>query len=353
MAAVACGGRLPLPALDQVDRVRASDGVAESAGLAPDSYARAEQARLDALRAHAAGDDVAATLAAERATAAYATALAAARTARATLEMAAARKSLDDGVVQLQSLEASRTKLEADAVELEKALVIAQGRLRPASSGPALREREAARRVAAEALVTQARLICGCAKLVSPDAEGLGAAESAIASVREGQGPSARGPALVDAAARSRAGCLNVLVRARRASANAVALSDQLLSELSAAGSFNPSIDERGIVVALRDAYRGTQLSDDGSKRLAELGQVAATHPKFAVQVVVHDAVPQATGDVDGRRADAAVRALVAAGASPSSIAPELAGVHAPVADPVDPRSRPRNERLEVVFVPK
>jgi hypothetical protein len=77
---------------------------------------------------------------------------------------------------------------------------------------------------------------------------------------------------------------------------------------------------------------------------------VAAAHPSFGLQVVVHDSTPQAI-DADAQRAKAAVRALVEAGAKPSSIAQELAGTRAPVADPTDPRVRARNERLEVVFV--
>src|SRR5580692_9374989 len=98
LALVACAGcatQLPLPALDQVDRVRSSQGVASSAELAPDLFSRAEQARADAHAAHAAGDDVAATLRAERATAAYTAAVASARTVRATLELASAQHDLD------------------------------------------------------------------------------------------------------------------------------------------------------------------------------------------------------------------------------------------------------------------
>ncbi len=293
----------------------------------------------------------AATLHAERAMAAYAAAIAEARGARAALETASAQNTLDEAAVQLQSLQTSRSRLEADVAELEKVLLLAQQRLEPAPSGPALRERETARHVAAEALLTEARLICASAKLVSPSAEGLGAAEADVASARDGTAGSSGAPASIDRAARCRTACLSVLVRARRTSTNAVAISDQLLAELSAAGSWSPSADERGIVVALRDAYRGPGLSDDASRRLAKLGQVAASHPAFAVQVVVHDSAPQAGDAEDARRAAAAVRALVAAGAAPSSVASELAGARAPVADPTDPRSRGRNARLEIVFV--
>jgi hypothetical protein len=127
-------------------------------------------------------------------------------------------------------------------------------------------------------------------------------------------------------------------------------LTDELFTELSAAGSYGPNTDERGVVVALRNAYRGAQLTDEAAHRLAELGRVAAAHPSFGVQVVVHDATPQPV-DTDAQKAKAAVRALVEAGAKASSVAQELAGTRAPVADPTDPRVRSRNERLEIVFV--
>jgi hypothetical protein len=77
---------------------------------------------------------------------------------------------------------------------------------------------------------------------------------------------------------------------------------------------------------------------------------VAAAHPAFAVQVVLHDATPQ-SGDADAERAKAAVKALVAAGANASNVAQEPVGTGAPVADPNDSRVRGRNERLDVVFV--
>jgi hypothetical protein len=348
-ALAACAGRLPLPALDEVDRVRASQGVAGSVEVRAGALCRAERARLDAYEAHAAGDDVAATLRAERATAAYADAMAVARTARATLEIAAAQGALDDETARLASLVSSRTRLEADAADLEKVQQLIQQRLQTAPSRTASPEREAARRVAVGALVMEARLICGAARLVSENADGLGAAEAALASFDPHRGDSSQ-PARIDAAGQCRAACLDVLVQARRASTNAVVLTDELFTELSTAGSYGPSTDERGVVVTLRNAYHGVQLTDDAAHRLAELGRVAATHPSFGIQVVVHDSTPQAI-DTDTQKAKSAVRALVEAGAKPSNVAQELAGTRAPVADPTDARVRPRNERLEVVFV--
>lgn len=353
LALAGCAAQLPLPALDQVDRMRASQEVAGSAEVAPELYARAERARLDAHTAHAAGDDVTATLRAERATAAYADAMASARTARATLEVAGAQGALDGATARLQSLVSSRARLEADVADLEKVQQLAQQRLQTAPSRPSSPDREAARRVAVAALLTEARLLCGAARLVSESADGLAAAEKALASFNEQRRDGASGSTPIDAAAQCRVDCLDVLVRARRArGGESMTLTDQLFSELSAAGSWLPRMDERGVVVTLREAYRGVQLTGEGAHRLADLGQVAAAHPTFGLQVVVHDAAPQSS-ETDTQRAKLAVKALTAAGANPSTIAYELAGARAPVADPTDPRWRARNDRLEVVFVAK
>ncbi len=352
LALAACGGQLPLPALDQVDRVRASQGVTGSAALAPDLYTRAEQARADAHEAHAAGDDVAATLRAERATAAYTGAVASARTVRATLEVASAQRDLDAATAQLQSLVSSRTRLEADVADLEKAQQLAQQRLQTAPSRPASPEREAARRVAVASLLMQAHLLCSAARLVSDKADGLASAESSLGSWNESRREPSPRAASIDGAGQSRADCLDVLVRARRATGSDISLADRLFTELSADDSWAPHQDERGVVVTLRGAYRGGDLTADAAHRLADLGRVASAHPTFGLQVVVHDATPQPS-DADAQRAKAAVKALVAAGANASNVAQELASTRAPVADPTDPRSRARNERLEVVFVPK
>ena len=47
---------------------------------------------------------------------------------------------------------------------------------------------------------------------------------------------------------------------------------------------------ERGVIVTLRSMFQGTKLTDDGEAKLESLGRVAAAHPGFGVQVVVHDA---------------------------------------------------------------
>jgi outer membrane protein OmpA-like peptidoglycan-associated protein len=125
------------------------------------------------------------------------------------------------------------------------------------------------------------------------------------------------------------------------------------LSELSAAGGWDPARDERGVVVTLRDVFNGTSLTLPASKALAELGRVAAAHPSFALQVVVHDAVAPSPADqaADALRAQAAAAALVAAGAQPARVKPEVAGARAPIVDPANAQHRGRNARVDVVFV--
>jgi hypothetical protein len=351
----ACGGAaIRVAAIDQMEQVRDSAGAREGAGLAPEAFARGEQERDLARRSHQGGDDVAAGLHAERAIAAYGHALVVARSARATVDLAGAQKALDDATAQEQALEASRAKLEHDAEELERRVHSARERLLPASIGPASPEREAARGVAARSLTMQARLLCGAARLAAPDAAGLADADSDIHSLDERLAKSQR-PAPIDDAVRVRARCLDFLTRARRGTSN-VEAADALLAELSAAGGWDPGRDERGVGVTLHDAFRGAALAAPIDGKLRELGRVAAAHPAFALQVVVHaasggGAASQTIDAVDAKRAEAAVQALAAGGATSSRIRSELAGTRAPIVDPSDVKSRGRNERLEVVFV--
>jgi len=347
-----CGSAtIQIAALDDMERARGGTGTQEGARLAPEAYARAEQERRIALEEHAAGDDTGAVLHAQRAVAAYAHAVGVVRLARATAELADAQKSLDDATAQAQTVEASRAQLDHEAAELDDRVRLARGRMLPASSAPATGEREAARLVSARALGVEARLLCDAARLVATDAGGVVEADGELTKL-ESRLASGAHPAPIDDAAHVRARCLEVLTRARRASGDDAGTSDALLSELSASGGWDPVRDERGVVVTLHDAFRGLELGADALKRLSDLGRVAAAHPGFALQVVVHDAQPpRPKDDADARRAAAAVQALVTGGAAAARIKPELAGSRAPVVDPADARQRGRNERLDVVFV--
>ncbi|HXX67009.1 MAG TPA: hypothetical protein VEK07_07505 [Polyangiaceae bacterium] len=361
--------------MDEVERARSSEVARDGARFAPEEYARAERERALSRQAHAAGDDVAANLHAEHALAAYQHAAVVARLSRAASEQSEAQTLLDQATAQLASINAERAKLEHEADDLDQRARAVRERLIPATSASTTAEREAARTTAARSLVAGARLLCGAARLMKPDADGLAAATSDI-SVLEGrlEGSPARStpgalaagavssssppPLLpIDDAARARARCLELLASARRDRDRVVdgaSGADGLLAELSASGGWDPVRDERGVVVTLWGGYRGTDLVEPAATKLTALGRIASAHPAFALQVVVHDATPAArggSGDLDARRGEVAVQALVAGGASPSRIDVEAAGTHLPIADPSDARQRLRNDRLEVVFV--
>jgi hypothetical protein len=354
-AFAACGGGpLHVAAIEDMERARSAAGTSEGASLAPEAYARAEQERAIALQQHAAGDDVGAALHAQRSVAAYEHARVVGRLARATTDLADAQKTLGDATAQAQDVEASRARLEREATDLEQRVHVARDRLLPAQSEAASGERAAARMVAARALAVEARLLCDAARLVAADAAGAADADAELAKVEDRLAKGVR-PAPIDDAARVRARCMDVLTRARRgiaAGGDSAGASDALLSELSAAGGWDPARDERGVVVTLHDVFRGNDVVEAAAAKLKELGRVAAAHPGFALQVVVHDAQPpRPKDDVDSRRAEAAARALVDGGATAARVKTELAGARAPLVDPGDAKQRARNERLDVVFV--
>jgi hypothetical protein len=348
--------------LDEVERARTTDAAKDAAARAPEAYARAEQERAFARQAHAVGDDVAANLHAERAMAAYGHAAAVARLSRAIADLADAQKELDDATAQEQTLAASRAKLELEAQDLERRAEVARNRLLPAASGQAASDREAARLTAARSLAVEARLLCGAARLIGPATADLPDAQGEVDKLDARLNPASSAPPaaakagaraeIIDDAGLARAHCLEVLTRSRRAAGRDQGDADALLSELSASGGWDPTRDERGVVVTLRGAFQGGKLTDDAETKLESLGRVAAAHPGFGVQVVVHDAQPPAAKDAtDAQRADATVKALVTGGAATARVKAELAGARAPAVDPSDLRLRTRNERVDVVFI--
>jgi hypothetical protein len=336
-----------------MERVRTSPGVDAAAKLAPEPFAKAELERADARKASHDGDEVSASLYAGQAIASYTDALVLARLARATIENDRASSDLARDEARANKLAAERGDAEHEAEELEKKLTIAREMLTPSLSGRADPAREAARLVAARTLAAQARLLCGAARLVSPSLDGLDALDKEVDQLDRGLKDTGK-RADIDAAARTRAACLGLLTRARRTSAaSPQAEPDTLLSELSASGQFEPSRDERGVVIVMRDAFKGTSLTARASTALAELGRVASSHPSFAVQIVVHDATAPTAEEAaaDNQRGQAAALAIVAGGASAAHVKAETAGSRFPIVDPGDAAHRARNARLEVVFV--
>jgi flagellar motor protein MotB len=337
-----------------MDRVRSSPTVRDGARFAPQEFMFAENERALSRKASGDGDEVAASLYAEQAIASYTDAVALARLARATIEMDKANADLARDDARAEKLAAERTEAELLANELAKRLKIAEGALTPVSSGRADPEREAARFVAARALAAEARLLCGAARLLSPSVDAQGALDKDVNALDAQLDKPGKGLAPIDTAARARAACLALLTHARRTSdASQESDPDVLLSELSASGQFEPSRDERGVLIVLRDVFTGTSLTPQASKALGELGRVAGAHPSFAVQIVVHDANPPSASEAsaDTQRAQAAAAAVVSAGVPASRVKAETVGARAPLVDPQDARHRGRNARLEVVFV--
>jgi outer membrane protein OmpA-like peptidoglycan-associated protein len=333
--------------------------------LAPQRFAEADLELRLAKEANASGDATGAELHADRAVAAFADAVALARLARATEDEAQASDALAKATELAQRYAAQRKATDREADDLEKQLRIVREAQLPASSGATEPDREKARIVAAKALTTQARLLCSAARLVSPQAPGLAEAESGAATLEKqleaGTAPASskdkNKPNAIDAAGRARAACLTSLTKARRAAPADADTVDTLLSELSRADAakheLSPARDERGVVVTLRSAFKGTALTPEAESTLKDLGRVAAAHPQFGVQIVVHDATAPSAADMqaDAKRGESVSKALTDGGAASAKLKVELAAARAPVVDPQDTKHRDRNARIEIVFV--
>ncbi|MDB5214479.1 MAG: hypothetical protein JWO86_2406 [Myxococcaceae bacterium] len=355
--------------VDEAQRMRAGLGGRDAQTLAPQAFAAADQELKLAKEAQASGDAKGAELHADRALATYNQAIALARLARATQDEATANEALARASGEAQKYATQRKAVDREADDLEKKLRVVREAQLPPTSGPADPERERARVVAAQALVTQARLLCSAARLVSPQAPGLADAENAVTAL-EKQIDSSKTAVTIDPAARSRAACLTSLTKARRTAGSDSDQADTLLGELSqAAGQgagdaaastgtpkhadLAPARDERGVVVTMRSAFRGEKLTPEAEVSVKDLGRVAAAHPTFAVQVVIHDAQAPSAADVatNRKRGESITQALVAGGIAATKVKVEQAGNRAPVVDPKDARHRDRNARVEIVFV--
>ncbi len=374
-AASACAP-VPRPqVLSQIDAVRGGAAATEASNLAPGAYAAAEKLRKEANAAFTAGDNAGAQILGERALAAYAHAQALSRIARAEAGADAAQLVLTSSKKEVGGLDTEQTRLAAEADALELKLRVARDAQPIEPSGRADPERERARAAAAKALALQARLLCAAARLLqsapppatpmqsagpAPDPKQLEEATAALTRVEAqlGVGEGAKppsGPAPIDEATRARAGCLAALTAVRRAATpvtKAPGAGDTLLSELSAMGTLSPSRDDRGVFVAFRGVFDGRgALVPAASARLAEIGKIAAAHPTFPVEIVVHDDKPVPARDEAAQRArGAAVAKAIADTARGARIETILAGNAAPVVDPAG-ADRARNARVEIVFV--
>ena len=349
-----------LARVNEADRMRGGLVGHDVEKLAPQAFAIADQELKLAKEAQAKDDAPSAELYAERALAAYGHAIALARLARATQEEAAANEALAKATAEASAYATQRKAVDHEADDLEKKLRVAREAQLPLASGTADPERERARVVAAHSLVVQARLLCSAARLVSAQAPGLPEAETAVSSL-EKQIDGGKSPVAIDPAARARVGCLSSLTKARRPSTSDVDKTDALLAELTqardpkkgAAADLTPSRDERGVVVTMRSIFKADKLSTEAEGSLKDLGRVAAAHPTFAVQVVLHDATTPSAAETSAnqKRGEAIAKALADGGLAAVKVKVEQAGARAPVVDPKDPRHRERNARVEIVFV--
>lgn len=348
-----------LARVGEADRMRGGLVGKDVEKLAPQAFAIADQELKLAKEAQAKDDAPSAELYAERALAAYGHAIALARLARATQEEASANEALAKANAEASAYTNQRKAVDQEADDLEKKLRVAREAQLPLASGSADPERERARVVAAQSLVTQARLLCSAARLVAAQAPGLQEAETAVSSL-EKQIDGGKSPVAIDPAARARAACLSSLTKARRASTSDVDKTDALLSELTQArdpkkpaADLTPARDERGVVVTMRSVFKAEKLSPEAEGSLKDLGRVAAAHPTFAVQVVLHDATAPGAAETSAnqKRGEAIARALADGGLAAVKVKVEQAGARAPIVDPKDPRGRERNARVEIVFV--
>lgn len=374
-------GCAPIPPphiLGEVDQVAESPAILDAKTHAAPAWAAAEKRRKEAHEALENDRYSDAQIMAEEANALYRSAASLARVTKAVIRKETAGQRADLASTELASVDGDLARETAEVTALEQRLKVAQGAEPTATSGKANPEREAARRDAARALGVEGRLLC-----LSARALGAGAAPAAKApSDTAPEDPAAPGvvsrdlaesearlaeldaslaktdkPVAIDLATRSRASCLSVLVRARRASATAatVGSADALLEEVGAMSAksgtgLEPSRDERGVAVTLRRALEGDNIASSAKPRLEELDRVAAAHPTFGLAVIVHTDKPIS----DGERAAWDARAAKIADAFKSVPAKKRVVFVAGDAVPLVPKGstdRAKNARVEIVFI--
>ena len=345
-----CASSHPRPAsLDEATAIARSPSAQQAAELAPVTFAEAEKLRRDAEAAQAAGDTASAQILAEQAIATHARAAAQGRSVRASHDLDESRAPLDAATAELAALRQQQQQVAADVDTLETRIKVARESLPVTASGPADAARNAARREAAQALETEARLLCLSTRLLAPDTESLKAADERLTALGKALADP-KTPAPIDDALAARAGCLGALTAARRqAAATPAGSGDALLAELSRQGSFAVRREDRGVVVTLRDVFAGEALASSATPTVETLARVAAAHPTLPVILVVHDAEAQRGSQRDAQRG-AALKSAIGKQRT-TGVEVMLAGTTRPLVDPKNTKDRARNERVEVIFV--
>jgi outer membrane protein OmpA-like peptidoglycan-associated protein len=395
LAGMGCAAPARPPAMARVAQVRASPAAAEAETWAPQAHAHALALEERAEQAFQSGDAEGADLLAEQAIAVHEHAWVLTRLARAERRRLDAEAELDEQRRALGELRAQHQRLAAEAASLELRSQVLESALPLPPHEAAAPERQQARRRAAETLSAQARLLCVGARL-------LGERERVVAPIRrldelDEKLAAATGSRLLETATELRAECLAVISAVRRhnsaptahpsgpgrtgaaapapasptnaagtvgaASSSTVAdratapvavahpspiPADMLLDELSAAGA-EPSRDERGVAVSLRELF-GTDgsLTETARAEIARYAEVAGRHPDFPVLLVGHSGSAGGKGDVE-RQLAAVSTAL--AGSGVSKIEVWSVGDREPLLPARSPTARARNQRIELVFV--
>lgn len=342
---VACASA-PRPAImTQVEQVRLSPSSALSAQWAPQEHARALELEQRAEAELRAGDVKASELLAERALVAHEHAAVLTRLAQAEQRRIAADAELAARQKEMSELQTQQQRLSGEASGLELQAKVLRGAMPLTAHGVATAERRAARRVAAGAVATQARLLCLAAGMLQGKdtiAQQLAALDQLDQDVAKRTGND-----VLERAMRQRSECLGRVTQARQAAAER-APSDGLLSELSAAGA-QPSRDDRGVVVVLRDLFdAGGALSASGRASLERLAAVAKSHPEYPLLVVGHASSAREASTV-GKQLDVLKTTLSELGAA--KLEAHNAGTQQPVLPGASPRAAERNQRFDIVFV--
>jgi outer membrane protein OmpA-like peptidoglycan-associated protein len=337
-----------------VSLTRAADAerapaVVQAKSQAPQAHARAQDLLRRAEAAYSDGKQADAELLGEHALAAYRRAVIEGRLAAAEGRKAEAEAKLADAERALANLDEQNRRAISETENLELKLKVVREILPVPASEAASGDRERARLDAARSFALEARLLCASARLLEPERSSLAPHFAKLDELDRAIAGKAL-PAPLDAARTERTSCLRELTLARRPVTQrspATPQADALLSELSGSG-LSPTRDDRGVVVTLRDVFKGNDITSAGKDRLQALGRVAKTHPAFPVLVVVHSG-RGGTPERDEKRAKDAASLLTEHGAG--RVESHGAGSAQPVLSNDLAASASRNERVEVVFV--
>jgi hypothetical protein len=333
----------------QAERVAQTPAAKEAALLAPQAHAHAMKLGERAEAAFQAGDLAGSQILGEHSIAAMARAVVLTRLVKAQTRIDNASAQLASAQQHLAKLDEQAQRITSEADNLELRVKVLRDAEPLAATTPASPEREVARKSAARALVSQARLLCMATHLLEPKRATLDRLFGKLDDMDQALATTAI--ADLPAATRARSDCLRELTLVRRPkllSAPADGVTDALLEQLTRTERFYAFRDDRGVVVVLRNVIdKDNQPTKAGAEELAALARVAKAHPDFPVLAVTHSRLPA------GRQRDAEVQAVVDSllkhGAP--SVEGHAAGNAQPVAPPKRADAEDRNERVEIVFV--